>query len=286
MLAADARGRFHRGGHDRSRRQSSKGQSRQPRRRDGVARGDHRGPHRWRPPCSRHACQHKSLRRHRGRRLVRREDGFLTDSPTALEKAPLAEMIAQSLGVGRCGWPTKPMSARSRSSDAGPPNARHLTYVSGEVGVGLGIIHDGSRCKVRRVRRRGRPTVISPRGATCRCGSIAAGNGGGRGGARAAGRILWPDSARQQLIDEVVSSVPTRATHRCSNHSVRVGRWLASESQRHQHLQTRSHCLWRLLSPAVPVPSSSRWSMPPDAGADGHESRVACAGASSVSRRA
>jgi predicted NBD/HSP70 family sugar kinase len=140
--------------------------------------------------------------------LVRREDGFLSISPNrGWRDAPLAEMIAGALGVGRVRVANEAdVGALAEYRRGAARQARHVVYVSGEVGVGLGIINDG-KAMLGAAGYAGEAghTVINPDGRSCRCGSVGCWETevGEEALARRAG-IRWHDGVRQQLIDEVL----------------------------------------------------------------------------------
>ena len=162
--------------------------------------------------------------------LVRRADGFLSVSPNrGWRDAPLGEMIASSLGVeSRAGGQrSRRRRARPSTGAASPASARHVIYVSGEVGLGLGVIYDG-RPMFGAAGFAGEAghTVINPDGRPCRCGvDRLLGDRGRRGGLRPAGRDRMGRGVRQELIDEVL-----RRAHRGDPQVFEafrdVGRWL------------------------------------------------------------
>jgi predicted NBD/HSP70 family sugar kinase len=161
--------------------------------------------------------------------LVRREDGFLSDSPNrGWKNAPLAEMIAQSLGVARVRVANEAdVGALAEFRRGAARHARHVIYISGEVGVGLGIIDDGKPMTgAAGYAGEAGHTVINPDGVTCRCGSVGCWETevGEEALARRAG-ILWPDAARQQLIDEVLVRAHA-GDPQVFNAFREVGRWL------------------------------------------------------------
>ena len=104
--------------------------------------------------------------------------------------------------------------------------ARHVIYMSGEIGLGLGVIHDGSRCSgLAGYAGEAGHTVINPDGRQCRCGATGCWETevGEEAFARRAG-IPW-GGVRQELIDELL-----RRAHAGDPHVFEtfreVGRWL------------------------------------------------------------
>ena len=138
--------------------------------------------------------------------LVRREDGFLSVSPNrGWRDAPLGEMISQSLGIARVSVANEADAARSQSPGAAPPAARNVLFITGEVGLGLGVIQDG-RPMLGAAGYAGEAghMVINPQGRPCGCGSTGCWETevGEEAFARAAG-IPW-GHVRQDLIDELL----------------------------------------------------------------------------------
>jgi predicted NBD/HSP70 family sugar kinase len=140
--------------------------------------------------------------------LVRREDSFLRVSPNrGWKDAPLGAMIAGTLGVGRVRVANEAdVSALAEFRRGAARGARHVIYVSGEVGLGLGIINDGKpMLGAAGYAGEAGHTVINPEGRACRCGSIGCWETevGEEAFARRAG-IRWHDAVRQELVDEVL----------------------------------------------------------------------------------
>ena len=100
--------------------------------------------------------------------LVRRSDGLIRLAPN-LELDTTCPSPAScwppSASTSRSRWPTTPTSARWPSTGAGSGvGIDDLIYVSGNVGVGAGVITGGRPARGRRrLRRRGRAPALQPR---------------------------------------------------------------------------------------------------------------------------
>ena len=106
-------------------------------------------------------------------------------------------------------------------------DARHVIYVSGEVGLGLGIINDGKpMLGAAGYAGEAGHTVINPDGRACRCGSIGCWETevGEEALARRAG-IRWHAAIRQELVDEVLRRAHAGETQ-VFDAFRDVGRWL------------------------------------------------------------
>ena len=139
--------------------------------------------------------------------VVRRDDGFVAVSPNrGWTDTPLGEMISASLGIDRVRVANEAdVGALGEFRRGAARNARNVIYVAGEIGVGLGIIHDG-RPMLGAAGYAGEAghNVINPAGRECRCGSIGCWETevGEEALARHAG-IRW-DDYRHGLTDEVL----------------------------------------------------------------------------------
>ena len=161
--------------------------------------------------------------------LVRRGDGVLRDSPNrGWTEAPLGGMIAESLGIAHVRVANEAdVSAFAEHRRGSARNARHVIYISGEVGLGIGIINDG-RPMLGAAGYAGEAghTVINPDGHSCRCGSTGCWETevGEEAFARRAG-IRWHDAVRQDLVDEVLRRAHT-GDAQVFDAFRDVGRWL------------------------------------------------------------
>jgi predicted NBD/HSP70 family sugar kinase len=139
--------------------------------------------------------------------LVRREDGYLSVSPNrGWTDAPLGEMIGVSLGVDRVRVANEAdVGALAEYRRGSARDAHHMIYVSGEIGLGIGIIHDGTPMTgATGFAGEAGHTMINPAGRACRCGSIGCWETevGEEALARHAG-IPWGD-VREDLIEELL----------------------------------------------------------------------------------
>jgi len=108
--------------------------------------------------------------------ITRRSDGFVHLAPNlGWVDVPVGTMLAEALGLGG------PVLV-ANEADLGAvgehrrgvrPGVRHLVYISGEVGIGAGVIVDGKLLhgKAGYAGEAGH-TVINPGGHPCRCGSV------------------------------------------------------------------------------------------------------------------
>ncbi len=139
--------------------------------------------------------------------LVRRRDGVVSFSPNrGWFDSPLAEMIAGSLGIDRVHVANEAdVGALAEYRRGAARNSQHMIYVSGEVGLGLGIIHNGApMLGATGYAGEAGHTVINPQGLQCRCGSIGCWETevSEEALARRAGLALG--DVRQDLIDELL----------------------------------------------------------------------------------
>jgi predicted NBD/HSP70 family sugar kinase len=107
--------------------------------------------------------------------IVRRSDGFVHLAPNlGWREIPLGAMLARELGV------SEPVLV-ANDADLGAlaehrrvhPDADHVIYVAGEVGIGIGVIVDGKPLlgSAGYAGEAGH-TLINPGGLTCRCGAV------------------------------------------------------------------------------------------------------------------
>lgn len=139
--------------------------------------------------------------------LVRRQDGHLSVSPNrGWSDAPLGEMLANALGVRRVRVANEAdVGALAEYRRGAARSSRHVIYVSGEVGLGLGIINDGEPLMgVAGFAGEAGHTMINPAGRQCRCGSVGCWETevGEEALARRAG-VPWGE-VRQDVIDELL----------------------------------------------------------------------------------
>ncbi|MDY7100012.1 MAG: ROK family transcriptional regulator [Actinomycetota bacterium] len=139
--------------------------------------------------------------------LVRREDGHLSVSPNrGWRDAPLGELLASALGIGRVRVANEAdVGALAELRRGAARSSRHVIYVSGEVGLGLGIITDGEPLMgVSGFAGEAGHTMINPGGRECRCGSVGCWETevGEEALARRAG--VPSGEVRQDVIDELL----------------------------------------------------------------------------------
>lgn len=159
--------------------------------------------------------------------LVRRRDGVVVNSPNrGWVDVPLGELISERFDLERVRVINEADAGVLAEFRRGGGGESNLVYVSGEVGVGLGLIQDG-RAMTGESGYAGEAghTVIRPGGFECRCGSRGCWETevGEEALARHAG-LPW-DDGRQHLGDEVLRRA--HAGDRSVLDALReVGRWL------------------------------------------------------------
>jgi len=139
--------------------------------------------------------------------LVRRTDGFLTVSPNrGWRDAPLGQMVARSLGIANVSVANEAdVSVLAESRRGAARGLRNVIYITGEVGLGLGLVVDGKpMLGAAGYAGEAGHTVINPNGRPCRCGSTGCWETevGEEAFARLAG-VRW-EGRRHELIDELV----------------------------------------------------------------------------------
>jgi predicted NBD/HSP70 family sugar kinase len=139
--------------------------------------------------------------------LVRRADGFLVVSPNrGWHDAPLAEMIGEALGVSNAVVANEAdASVLAESRRGAARDHRNVIFVTGEVGLGLGVVVDGTpMLGTAGYAGEAGHTVINPGGRACRCGSTGCWETevGEEAFARHAG-VRW-EGRRHELIDELL----------------------------------------------------------------------------------
>ena len=107
--------------------------------------------------------------------VVRRQDGFVHVAPNlGWNNVPLAGMVSAKLGFDRVMMANEAdlgALAEYRRGTAG--RKRHLIFVAGEVGVGIGIIYDGKpMLGTAGYAGEAGHTMVNPDGRMCRCGAI------------------------------------------------------------------------------------------------------------------
>jgi predicted NBD/HSP70 family sugar kinase len=160
--------------------------------------------------------------------LVRRRDSSISSSPNrGWTDVPLGEMVAARLEIGRVRVANEAdAGALAEFRRGAARDASNAVYVSGEVGLGVGVIVDG-RPMAGESGFAGEMghTVINPAGRTCRCGSTGCWETevGEEALARRAG-FAW-GAGRQHLAAEVLRRA--HAGDREVLDALReVGRWL------------------------------------------------------------
>lgn len=107
--------------------------------------------------------------------VVRRSDGFVHVAPNlGWNNVPIAEMICSGLDLDVVRVANEAdMGALGEFQRGAGTASRHMIYVTGEVGVGVGIIHEGSpMLGVSGYAGEAGHTMVNPNGSQCRCGSI------------------------------------------------------------------------------------------------------------------
>ncbi|MGD2101324.1 MAG: ROK family protein, partial [Acidimicrobiia bacterium] len=107
--------------------------------------------------------------------VVRRSDGFVHVAPNlGWQDAPLGSMIAAEVGVDRVMLANEAdLGALAEFRRGAALGYRNLLYVAGEVGVGVGIIHDGKpMLGTSGYAGEAGHAMVNPGGRKCRCGSV------------------------------------------------------------------------------------------------------------------
>lgn len=139
--------------------------------------------------------------------VVRRQDGFLHVAPNlGWSNVPLAGMISSALGMDLVMMANEAdlgALAEHRRTSAG--HKRHIIFIAGEVGVGIGIIYDGKpMLGAAGYAGEAGHTTVNPNGRKCRCGATGCWETevGEEALARLIGRV--GDTSRQDVVAEVV----------------------------------------------------------------------------------
>lgn len=139
--------------------------------------------------------------------VVRRQDGFLHVAPNlGWSNVPLAGMISSALGMDLVMMANEAdlaALAEYRRTSAG--HKRHIIFIAGEVGVGIGIIYDGKEMLgAAGYAGEAGHTMVNPDGRQCRCGAVGCWETevGEEALARLIGRSAG--SPRQDVVGEVL----------------------------------------------------------------------------------
>ncbi len=160
--------------------------------------------------------------------VVRRHDGFLHVAPNlGWSNVPLAGMISSALGMNMVMMANEAdlgALAEHRRTSAG--QKRHIIFIAGEVGVGIGIIYDGKpMLGAAGYAGEAGHTMVNPDGRKCRCGSI--GCWETEVGEEALARLMGRTgtSPRQDVVSEVLrrAHAGDPEAFAALNH---LGRWL------------------------------------------------------------
>ena len=139
--------------------------------------------------------------------VVRRQDGYVHVAPNlGWNNVPLAGMVSAGLGFDRVMMANEAdLGALAEYRRGTTGRKRHLIFVAGEVGVGIGIIYDG-RPMLGTAGYAGEAghTMVNPAGRRCRCGAVGCWETevGEEALARLAG--IGPDAAREGLTAEIL----------------------------------------------------------------------------------
>jgi len=158
--------------------------------------------------------------------ITRRSDGFVHLAPNlGWRDVPLATMLARELdlGVTVSAANEADLGALAEHRRGGHPGVRNLIYVSGEVGIGAGVIVDGKPLlgSAGYAGEAGH-TLIDPAGQPCRCGAV--GCWEAEAGEAALLRRAGLDDGSGRL-DEIVARA-TAGDSTTLGAVAEVGRWL------------------------------------------------------------
>lgn len=159
--------------------------------------------------------------------VVRRSDGYVHTSPNlGWQDVPIAEMVSKALGMTDVRVANEAdLGALGEFRRGAGREARHLLFVAGEVGVGVGIIHEAApMLGMFGYAGEAGHTLVNPNGRDCRCGATGCWETevGEEALMERAGLADWP---RDRAMDEVVRRVGEgdQTTH---DALWEVGRWL------------------------------------------------------------
>jgi predicted NBD/HSP70 family sugar kinase len=160
--------------------------------------------------------------------VVRRQDGFVHVAPNlGWTNVPLAGMISAELGIERVMMANEAdLAALAEHRRATDGSLRHLIFVAGEVGIGIGIIYNGSpMLGTAGYAGEAGHAMVNPEGRPCRCGAIGCWETevGEESLARLAG--ISPEVAHDGLVAEIL-----RRAHAGDQQVfaalAEIGRWL------------------------------------------------------------
>lgn len=106
--------------------------------------------------------------------VVRRSDGFVHQAPNLQwENVPIGEMIAKQLDIDLVSVANEAdLGALGEFRRGAGRDATHILYVAGEVGVGIGIIHEATpMLGTSGYAGEAGHTMVNPEGRPCRCGA-------------------------------------------------------------------------------------------------------------------
>jgi len=144
--------------------------------------------------------------------VVRRSDGFVHVAPNlGWQDVPVGKMIAAEMDLSRVMLANEAdVGALAEFRRGAARGRRNLIYVAGEVGVGIGLIHDGKpMLGTSGYAGEAGHTMINPAGRRCRCGSIGCWETEVGEEALAMKVGLSPDSVRHGLVREVLRRAHT-----------------------------------------------------------------------------
>ena len=137
--------------------------------------------------------------------VVRRQDGFVHVAPNlGWTNVPLAGMISAKLGFDRVMMANEAdLGALAEYRRGNPGRNRHLIFIAGEVGVGIGVIYDGKpMLGAAGYAGEAGHMMVNPDGRECRCG--ATGCWETEVGEEALARLVGFSGDREGLIEEVL----------------------------------------------------------------------------------
>ena len=107
--------------------------------------------------------------------VVRRSDGFIHVAPNlGWRDVPIADLVREHLGFEQVRVANEAdLGALGEYRRGAAVNSRDMIFVTGEVGVGIGIIHDSApMLGLSGYAGEAGHMLINPRGVECRCGSV------------------------------------------------------------------------------------------------------------------
>jgi len=160
--------------------------------------------------------------------VVRRQDGFVHVAPNlGWSNVPLRGMISEELGLSRVMMANEAdLGVLAEHRRGAGRNQRHLIYVAGEVGVGIGVIYDGKpMLGAAGYAGEAGHTMVNPAGRACRCGSVGCWETevGEEALARHSG--VSEGDAREGLVDEIVRRAQAGDARTLAAVG-EIGRWL------------------------------------------------------------